>query len=77
MLEVSLILFSFAQKNVYEKKQLKIMETKCIIGTVLFSAGTFIIGYYLGKSQSEKELKPRVDDHLERIKYLENGITKN
>ena len=53
------------------------METKCIIGTVLFSAGTFVIGYYLGKSQSEKELKPRVDNHLERIKYLENGITKN
>ena len=53
------------------------METKCIIGTVLFSAGTFVIGYYLGKSQSEKELKPRVDDHLERIKYLENGIIKN
>lgn len=52
------------------------MKTKCIIGTVLFSAGTFVIGYYLGKSQSEKELKPRVDNHLERIKYLENGITK-
>lgn len=53
------------------------MEIKFIIGSAFFSAGTFVIGYYLGKSQSEKELKPRVDDHLERIKYLENGITKN
>ena len=53
------------------------MSTNNLIGVGVFSVGTFVIGYYLGKSQSEKELKPRVDGHLERIKYLENGITKN
>ena len=54
------------------------MKTIAIVGSsILFSAGTFTIGVYIGKEHVENKLGPKFADLLERIKYLENGITKS
>ena len=53
------------------------MTNKEYFGAGIFSVCTLAIGIYAGKEYTESKLKPRIENHLERIKYLENGITKN
>ena len=37
---------------------------------------TLLFGYFIGNLQTEKKYKPRFEDLLSRVKYLEKGITK-